>query len=50
MSEEKPQPQQRKPYQALKLVKLGTVADLTLAVGSTGAGDGGKSKSANRTR
>ena len=40
----------KKPYVAPVLRPWGTLRDLTLSVGSTGASDSGKSKFSNRTR
>ena len=49
MTEQSSAPSGRKPYKAPELVKWGTIADMTLSVGSTGSGDGAGGKK-NRTR
>jgi hypothetical protein len=46
-----PQPSRaKKPYTAPVLLRWGTMRDITLSAGNTGASDGGKSKFSNRTR
>jgi len=40
----------KKAYTAPTLVRWGTLRDLTLAVGNTGASDGGMKSGQNRTR
>ena len=39
----------RKPYLRPRLVRLGTWADMTRALGATGASDGGRFRGRNRT-
>ena len=49
MTEQSSAPSGRKPYKAPELVKWGTIADMTLNVGSTGSPDGA-SKGKTKTR
>lgn len=50
MPEQKAQTAVRKTYKAPELLKWGTIADMTLTVGSSGQPDGGKGKTASKTR